>query len=823
MAPRPISIRRRVLVAATLLLVLAALVLVAFVRDYAERASERAFDRLLGASALTIAGAVQLQEGAVTVELPLASFAMFSGSDRIFYAVEAPDGTNVTGYGDLSKGLPPEDDSEPTFADAVYRGQPVRVASAGRLVSTASGTGWATVRVAETLGERQALAREIFGNALLPVVALLFLALAILWFGIGRAFRPLLSLERHLRARAPENLAPVDLPVPQEAAQLVGALNDFMARLRSARERLEALVAEAAHEVRTPLASLRLQAEVARGERDPEALKAQVARIHEGAVQASQLVSQLLMDATISHRLDTAPAGATPVGAVVAEVVRRLDPDTAGRVGVRIEPGLAEAALGADRVVLREMLRNLVDNALTYSAGPVEISVAALPGGAIGIDVADRGPGIPADEREAVFRRFRRGAAAAGTNGSGLGLAIVRRAVEAQRGRIALEDRPGGGLLARLALPRADGTAGPAGAAVGGGTRALASVALVLLLALPVGAAGAAETVYPAPDGSRETRLSVLGATDTGLFAHLVRGFQDHRPDVTVVYQEGETLPIFDAFAKGLSPPPDLMVSSASDLQVKLVNDGYARALDVPGAAALPGWAQWRSELFGFTFEPAVIVYDPDALAPEEVPRSHLELAELLERQAVRLAGRIATYDVARSGVGYMLASQDQSVSSYFWRLASAFGRAGVRLSGASPAILDGIERGELALGYNVLGSYAFARQAAGARIGIVVPDDYVLVVTRSMFVPVGARRPDLGEAFLEFALSTEGQSILAGPAALGAVVLGAQGMWTAEHIAALGRGAVQPVPLGPSLLVGLDRQRRARFLDTWMEIVAPQ
>ncbi|WP_244492512.1 extracellular solute-binding protein [Aureimonas sp. AU22] len=805
------------LVAATLLLFLAALVLVAFVRDYAERASERAFDRLLGASALTIAGAVQLEEGEVTVELPLASFAMFSGRDRIFYAVEAPDGTNVTGYPDLSQGLAPEDDSEPTFADAVYRGERVRVASAGRLVSTASGTGWATVRVAETLGERQALAREIFGNALLPVVALLLLALAILWFGIGRAFRPLLTLERHLRARAPENLAPLDLPVPLEAAQLVGALNDFMARLALARERLEALVAEAAHEVRTPLASLRLQAEVARSERDPEALRAQVARIHDEAVQASQLVSQLLMDATISHRLDTAPVGATPIGAVVAEVVRRLDPDLADRVTVRIETGLTEATLGADRVVLREMLRNLVDNALTYSDGPVEIAVSALAHGTVGIDVADRGPGIAVDEREAVFARFRRGAASGGTNGSGLGLAIVRRAVEAQRGRISLEDRPGGGLLVRLALPRADTGGG------NGPPRALAALLLLAVLLLPIGGAGAAETIYPAPDGSQGARLTILGATDTALFAHLVRGFQMQRPDVTVAYDEGETLGIYEAFAKGMTPQPDIMMSSASDLQVKLVNDGFARGLTLSGAASLPGWAQWRSELFGFTFEPAVIVYNPDIISEDEVPRSHLELAELLERQAVRLAGRIATYDVARSGVGYMLAAQDQSVSSYFWRLASAFGRAGVRLSGASPAILDGIERGDLALGYNVLGSYAFARQAAGARIGIVVPDDYVLVVTRSMFVPVGARRPDLGEAFLQFALSADGQAILAGSAALGAVVPGSPGRWTAESIAALGRGAVQPVPLGPSLLVGLDRQRRARFLDTWMEIVAPQ
>ena len=138
-------------------------------------------------------------------------------------------------------------------------------------------------------------------------------------------------------------------------------------------------------------------------------------------------------------------------------------------------------------------------------------------------------------------------------------------------------------------------------------------------------------------------------------------------------------------------------------------------------------------------------------------------------------------------------------------------------------AILDGLANGSLAIGYNVLGSYAFARQQAGAPIGIVVPDDYVLVLTRTMLIPVAAPRPDLAEAFLDFTLSPAGQTVLAGPAALGSVVPGSTGRWTAEHIASLGHGAVQPIALGPSLLVGLDRQRRARFLETWREIVSPR
>ncbi|WP_062012685.1 extracellular solute-binding protein [Aureimonas sp. AU4] len=815
--PRPVSIRRRILVAASALLLLAAMLLVAFIRDYAERASDRAFDRLLAASALTIAGAVQIEGGGVTVELPLASFAMFSGEDRVFYAVDAPDGRNVTGYPDLSAGLSPADDSDPVFADGAFGGERVRIATVGRLVSTAGGTGWVTIRVAETEAERAALAAEIQGRALLPVAAMTLLALALLWFGIGRAFAPLSLLEAHLRGREPDQLAPIDLPVPQEVRQLVLALNGFMGRLASARERLGGLVADAAHQVRTPLASLRAQAEMARGERDPTLLGAQIARIHDGAVQASDLVTQLLMDATITHRLETRPSEPTSLSQLVDEVIGRLDPTSEDRVALDIAPGLMELGIGSDRVALREMLRNLVDNALRYSDGPVLIAAQARRD-RLEIDVLDRGPGVPDAEKEAVFERFRRGTTAGVRHGSGLGLAIVRRVAEAQRGTVRLEDRAGGGLRVRLALPLAPA---PGRTSRAPGAAQAALVLATLLLASP--ALARSPVSYPAPDGSRGARLSILGATDTALFSALVRGFQEARPDVSVDYVEAETRPIFEELVEGRAPVPDLVMSSASDLQVKLVNDGFARRLSPGHASLVPEWAQWRSSVFGVSFEPAVIVYNPDLVSPAEVPRTHLALAELLEAEGARFAGRIATYDVARSGVGYLLASQDAAISSYFWRLASAFGRVGARVSGASPEILDRIESGEIAIGYNVLGSYAFARQAAGARIGIAVPDDYVLVLSRSLLVPKGASRPDLAESFVDFALSPAGQRIMAGPAALGAVVAGTQGPWTAERIAALGRGAVQPIAFGPSLLVGLDRQRRDRFLDTWREIVSPE
>ncbi|WP_062229106.1 sensor histidine kinase [Aureimonas frigidaquae] len=819
MASDGFSIRRRILWLAIALLVGAGLALIVFVQDYARRASDTAYDRLLSASAFTIAGAVQAEAGDVTVELPLASFAMFADDDRVFYAITGPDGGFVTGYRELGAGLPVASDAGPHYADVEFKGETVRIATVGRLVSTASGTGWVTIRVAETKGERAVLAREILSNALLPIVAMTLLAIGLVWFAIGRAFRPLTLLERNLNRRSPDDLSPVEEAVPTEVRRLVGALNDFIGRLALATERLGALVAEAAHEVRTPLASLRAQAEVALAENDPAALRRRVERIHQGAVQASHLVSQLLMDATVAHRLEARRVDPVLVGDLVNEVVGRLSPDLSERLDVDLPSAARSLAIDADRVVLREMLRNLIDNALTYAPGPVLVEVVAVEGAAV-LSVIDHGPGIAAAERQAVTQRFRRGSASQGTSGSGLGLAIVARVVAASGGSLQLDDTPGGGLTARVRLP-ARRTGSPARQ----NSRGLAAVGSAMLLAalLVLPEQGHAGGIKTAPSGRTDQTLTILGTTDTPLFDPLIEGFQRVNPDISVRYEEGETLPIYEEVVAGTADPaPDLIISSAADLQVKLANDGLAQAYEAPALASLPRWAQWRREVFGFTFEPAVIVYNRRLVQPQEVPRTRIALAELLERDPARFAGKVATYDIATSGVGYLLAAQDQAISSYFWRLANAFGHVDAILSGSSPDILDRIESGELALGYNVLGSYALARQAAGQEIGVVVPDDYVLVLTRTMLIPQGARQPELARRFVDFVLSAEGQAILAGPIALGAVMPGTVGAHTSDTIAMMGRGTVQPIGLGPGLLVALDGQRRARFLETWLEIVGP-
>ncbi|WP_139152061.1 sensor histidine kinase, partial [Vibrio cholerae] len=281
-------------------------------------------------------------------EPPVSSLAMLSGGERVFYQARASNGGLITGYEDLAPGLPLAQSATPVFAYLSYHGEPVRVATVGRLVAAGRHAGWVTVRVAETLGSRAALADEILGRSVLPLVVVSLVALGLLWFGVQRAFAPLGVVERELRGRAPDDLTPLATPAPREVKRLAEALNAFMQRLAGTMETLNTLVADAAHQVRTPLASLRAQAEVALDETDPQRLHARLQRIHQNATHASQLINQLLMDATITHRLGKGARTLVGVAETVNETRRRIGPLDAQRLRIEIAPEVRRARIAGD-------------------------------------------------------------------------------------------------------------------------------------------------------------------------------------------------------------------------------------------------------------------------------------------------------------------------------------------------------------------------------------------------------------------------------------------------------------------------------------------
>ena len=330
--------------------------------------------------------------------------------------------------------------------------------------------------------------------------------------------------------------------------------------------------------------------------------------------------------------------------------------------------------------------------------------------------------------------------------------------------------------------------------------------------------AGAVEhELFPAPAGER-TRIVVRAAADLSAMRPLIRDFQTLRPEVTVDYNDYVTNDLFDeaaAACRSGAPHADLLLSSAVDHLVELANRGCAAAHRGGAGAALPAWAKWRDEVFGFTLEPAVIVYNRDLLAPDLVPASHHHLAEILRTRADLFRGRVGTYDIRLSGIGYLYAFFDLlQTGTTYGRLLESMGRVGTVLRCCTDQVLDGVARGELLIGYNLLGSYAYARMKQGAPIGIVLPRDYTLVLARGAMLPKRGAGGD-GAAFLEYLLSPRGQAVGRDEAfhfsADGGLPPGVEG-----PASMLGSGAGRPIAIGPALLLTQDRMRRARFIADW-------
>lgn len=318
--------------------------------------------------------------------------------------------------------------------------------------------------------------------------------------------------------------------------------------------------------------------------------------------------------------------------------------------------------------------------------------------------------------------------------------------------------------------------------------------------------------------------LRIHGSTDIENFAAVIADYQRLNPGTEVEYSD---LVAQDIYTRHLKAAPgasaDLLISSGMDLQTKLANDGHALAHRSPATAGLPAWSQWRHEAFGISYEPVVIVYNKRLLPAAKVPRTRRQLLALLRDPTEKLAGRVGTYDVARSSVGYLLATQDHQLGSMAGALQAALGDNRVVLEERTGPLLDRVAKGELALAYNVLGSYAQARIDAGAPLGIVLPEDYTLVLLRTALIPRAASHPTEAGRFLDYLLSQRGQTMLARHVGLQPVLrapgapLGPQARDGARV------RALRPIPLGPGLLVYLDALKRRQFLEAWRSTVQPQ
>lgn len=436
------------------------------------------FDRALDDNASVLAQQVKVVEGRVALSLPMPARDMLRAddTDSIYFQVLGNRGELLAGEEDLP--LPGEDDS-PAIGPVLLRndhmrGQEVRVAYTWVNVpgahvnkqADAKGVPYtqpALVQVAETLDKRSQLANEIVKGVILPQFVILPIAVVLVWFGLSRGIRPLAELQKRIRLRRPDDLSAIEAhTAPEEIAPLLNSFNDLLQRLEQNVSAQKRFIADAAHQMKTPLAGLRMQAELALREQDPKNIQRSLHLLAHSTERATRLINQLLALAKAESEVDSAARFHEVdlnelVRSTVAEWIERAMPKAID-LGVELAPYPIKI-MGSD-LLLHELLSNLLDNALRYSPAKsivtVRVGLDAATHKAL-LEVEDNGPGIPHEERERVFERFYRVLNTntdGSTDGSGLGLAIVREITSQHDADIHIcEPRQGQGTRFLLQFP----------------------------------------------------------------------------------------------------------------------------------------------------------------------------------------------------------------------------------------------------------------------------------------------------------------------------------------------------------------------------------
>ncbi|MGB9110267.1 MAG: ATP-binding protein, partial [Telluria sp.] len=320
----------------------------------------------------------------------------------------------------------------------------------------------ALVQVAETLEKRAQLANEIIKGVILPQFIILPVILALVWFALSRGLSPLAQLQERIRARPPDDLSPIDSrQVPEEISPLVGSLNDMLARLAHTIDAQKRFIADAAHQMKTPLAGMRMQSELALRQVDAGEIHRSLEQLAKSSESATRLVNQLLALA----RAENQPHGGLALDQLDLSALARtvvldwVQASFAHEIDLGYEDPDGAVDILGDAMMLRELLSNLIDNALRYTppGGSVTVRVRSEAGQAL-LEVEDTGPGIAPGERPRVFERFYR-ILGSGAPGSGLGLAIVREIAHQHGADIAIFNNPRSfhkkfpGSLFRLTFP----------------------------------------------------------------------------------------------------------------------------------------------------------------------------------------------------------------------------------------------------------------------------------------------------------------------------------------------------------------------------------
>ena len=420
----------------------------------AQNIAGKPFDRALEYNVQALAKLLVVKNNQVQFNLtaPAREILRADDTDLIYYQVMGTHGEFLSGERDMP--APPDeekpDHEEVRLREDVILGEDVRVAYTWIKVDVKGSTPASVpvlVQVAETLEKRKTLATEIVKGTMVPQFVTLPLAVLLVWLALVRGIKPLAQLEKRIRARKPDDMSPLDeTGVPEEVVPLVASVNDLLSRLKVSLSTQKRFLADAAHQLKTPLAGLRMQADLAQRETNADDLKKSLKHIGQSSIRATNTVNQML---ALARAETTGRALATQQVDMVSLVSEVIGDSVPRALDKHIDLGYDGPVAGSQATflegnptLLQELVRNLLDNAINYTPAHGHVTLRLMVdrfSGVLVLIVEDSGPGIPESERELVFQPFYR---ALGTNvdGSGLGLAIVQEIAQQHGASITVED-----------------------------------------------------------------------------------------------------------------------------------------------------------------------------------------------------------------------------------------------------------------------------------------------------------------------------------------------------------------------------------------------
>lgn len=318
-----------------------------------------------------------------------------------------------------------------------------------------------------------------------------------------------------------------------------------------------------------------------------------------------------------------------------------------------------------------------------------------------------------------------------------------------------------------------------------------------------------------------EGSVVVYANTEHAAVEPILADFEKAFPKIRVDYIEIKAADLFsrissEAAADALKA--DMVWSSAMDLQFQMVEDGIAAEYRSVEKTAVPEWSSWGDKIYGITYEPVVMVYNSKVIADGEMPDTRASLSKWLQENKERMKGKVATYDPERSGLGYFAVSADAQNSDDLWPLVTAFGAVDAKFYTSTGTMLEKISAGEHAIGYNIIGPYAYLRAERDPNVKVVVPKDYTVVLSRLAIVTQQAQHPNAARVFLDYLLSKRGQTVIGNEAHLFAIRPDVAGKATIAGLSADYGDLLKPVAIGPDLLDAIQPMPRMTFFRKWAD-----